>query len=729
MRATILFFAFLLIIITMDAQVINLQNINNLGNRSQTYPKVEAINPEIQELVSQVSVSNLESSIRWMQNIGIRAAETLIALQTQEWLVSQFESFGLDVYTHHFPWYGNMLDAGNVIAIQYGTEFPDEYIIVSSHYDHPDGPGADDNASGTAGVLEIARILSQHSFKRTIMYIPFNAEEYWMVGSLPFAEKCAQEDMSILGCFNLDMLGFFPKSIEQLTMYSGSSFVSDRLWQYYENVANLYVPDIPTRRFSVGDAYGGDHIPFNIYEYPALYIGDIEYIKSHPCYHRSCDTIGAGVNNMELVQAFTRATLAAVSELADGWLAPQKLRALPGDGKITISWCAAPETSVYRLYRNDQLLTETTDTLYVNHALNNGTEYTYYVKGVHIDTGEESAESNRDIAIASLPLQIPYFNDFEANMDDWICDSDWNLNGNIKHSGEYSFVSNLMNSMADNYLTIAELQWFSIPATVEHVSLSFYVIYNIVGYGIFESGQGYVEVTKDRKSWQRLIGFKGMLNEWILTQVSLDDYIGEDFVQIRFRLESIGEETSFYQKYMGIDDFTISYSPIITTPQNVEIQSYHYLNNVAIIQWERMSSEGYNIYRDGKKLNNNPIPYAQYSYRDNSPSPRSCYQLTALFPDGESDFSESACIQQYGIENIILSDMSIFPNPSSGQFCVTTGLIHPYSVIVYTMDGMKVFQQEYFVDGILDLSFLSAGTYILKINSQKEGIAKRIIIQ
>ena len=105
--------------------------------------------------------------------------------------------------------------------MQLGTEFPNEYIIISSHYDHPDGPGADDNASGTAGVLECARILSQYEFKRTILYMPFN-----------------------------------------------------------------------------------------IYEYPALYIGDIEYKSKNIHYHQRTDTIGAGVNCFALAQGFVKATIA-----------------------------------------------------------------------------------------------------------------------------------------------------------------------------------------------------------------------------------------------------------------------------------------------------------------------------------------------------------------------------------------------------------------------------------
>ena len=255
------------------------QVIDNTGNRNQTYPLVTETNPAVVDMVNQVDTVNLFNTISWMQQY-IRDATQPEALIVQNYLLDRFEELGLETYIYnHTATIGgtDTLEAGSVIAIQPGTEFPDEYIIIASHYDHPDGPGADDNASGTSGVLECARILSQYSFKRTILYIPFNGEELWMAGSYPFAQKCARENMNILGVFSMDMIGFWPEEGHgDITMYSGYSYISERLFDYYQNVANLYIPEIPTLRFSAKDSYGGDHMSFNIYEYPALYIGDIE---------------------------------------------------------------------------------------------------------------------------------------------------------------------------------------------------------------------------------------------------------------------------------------------------------------------------------------------------------------------------------------------------------------------------------------------------------------------
>ena len=710
------------------------QPISNKGNRNQTYPAVTAVNPEVAALVDQVSMQNLENSIRWMQNY-IRDACSPAALKTQNWLIDQFESFGLDVYVHYFPSsanfgncvIGDTLEAGNVVAIQRGTEFPDEYIVISSHYDHPAGPGADDNASGTAGVLEIARILSQHSLKRSIMYVPFNAEELWMVGSLPFVEKCAQEEMTILGVFNLDMLGFFPEDMGPLTMYSGSSKISDRLWKYYQTVANIYVTDIPTQRFTVGDSYGGDHMPFNVYEYPALYIGDIEYhLGYNPCYHKPCDTLGHGVNNLPLARGFVKATLAAAVELANGWLPPQNLSVVPSNSKITVSWDKAPETSKYKLFKNNILLKETTETSYIDTDVVNSTEYMYYVKGIRTGSGNESPESNRDSIAPSLPLVLPYFNDFEENTNGWRTNHGWERTTDKQYSGNTSFTS---GTICQNYLSTAELCWFSIPDTTSNISLNFYFTGKI--NGTWHASNCFIEVSTDRKRWDKLMKISGTFNDWFLCQVPLNEYIGKHFVQIRIRAESSGEGDDRIVGKLYFDDITISFTSLTTPiPENLKITSYSANTKLAKLEWDKLATAaGYNIYRDNIKINSSLITTPNYS--DYSISPDDCYNVTAVYyPDHESGFSNEACIKDVSIrETIPFSNIRIVPNPSEGRMNIETGLSSAYHLAIYNMMGIKVFNTESFTDGMLDISTLPKGMYILKIATKDDGVAKKIVIQ
>ena len=566
MKQLLSIFAVLIGFGTLQAQV-----IDHKGNRNQTYPLVTETNPAVVDMINQVDTVNLFNTISWMQQF-IRDAEQPEALIVQNYLLDRFEELGLETYIYnHTATIGgtDTLEAGSVIAIQPGTEFPDEYIIVSSHYDHPDGPGADDNASGTSGVLECARILSQYSFKRTILYIPFNAEELMMVGSYPFARKCASEDMNILGVFNMDMIGFWPgEEYGDITMYSGYSYISERLFDYYQHVANLYIPDMHTYRFSTIDSEGGDQMSFNIFEYPALYIGDIEYDVENIYFHTPSDTIGAGVNCFALAGGFVKAVVAATAELANGWLAPQDFSAIVKNGDAFLSWKEAPETESYKLFKDNELLAETTDTSYIDEAFVDGEWHRYYVKGVKAN-GVESPASNMDSLLMREPLQIPVFYDFEDdNTDGLILNNDnWSIANYQQHN---SLIAKTYT--CNNILQTVEFQWFSIPETVEDVALSLKIIRKFTAFWNTPTNDGpwvpvninvFVEVTTDRKTWHKLAQITPeQTNHWKEYIISLNDYIGCDYLQARIRYEGNGYGKTISSYYLiAIDNLCITFDP------------------------------------------------------------------------------------------------------------------------------------------------------------------------
>lgn len=623
--------------------------IDNKGNRNQTYPTVTTTNPTVVEMISQVDTINLYNTIAWMQQY-IRDARKPEALITQNYLLDRFEEIGLETYIHnHTATIGgtDTLEAGNIIAVQLGTEFPDEYIIISSHYDHPDGPGADDNASGTAGVLECARILSQHSFKRTILYIPFNGEERWMVGSYPFVHKCARENMNILGVFNLDMLGFWPgPEYGALTMYSGYSYISEQLFNYYQHVANLYIPEMPTYYFTEEiDSYGGDHMPFNIYEYPALYIGDTEYQEENIHYHKPSDTIGAGVNCFALAQGFVKATIAATAELADGWLAPQDFSAIIKNDDVLLSWNEAPETESYRLFKDDELLIETTDNYFVDENFVDNEWHRYYVKGVNAN-GNESPASNPDSVFTRQELQLPVLYTFEGDTVDGIFlnNKNWSLNyyesENVLKSETYTH---------DNILQIIEFQWFAIPDSVKNITIGLKMINtNSVTWSPY-NGNAFVEVTTDRKTWHKLAIVPKTGKNWKEVLVSLNDYIGKDYVQARIRYESSGEgEVTTWSRDVYIDDLFINFESI-------------------------------------------------------------------------DDMTDTSLQEEF--------DLSISPNPSDGIVNITSGLKQEYNIYVYNILGVRLFTDNSFSDGPLDLNFLPKGTYFITVNNGTDGITKRVVLK
>lgn len=642
MKRTIIAFALLV----MTSSLVCSQVIDNKGNRLQSYPWVTEADADVMSMVEQVDTANLYQHIEWMQQF-VRDASSPAALETQNWLIDKFEALGLETTVHSFPnpiGGTNMLDAGNVVAVQYGTTYPDEIVIVSSHYDHPDGPGADDNASGTAGVLECARILSQYEFERTIYYVPFNAEEYWMVGSFPFAERCAAEDLNILGVFNMDMIGWWPAEMGEPVMYSGYSAISKPLFEYYQRVADIYNPTMPTLRFSDGDSYGGDHMPFNMYEYPALYIGDIEYHHLHPCYHQPCDTIGHGVNNFALARGFVRSVVAAVAELANGWLPPQDLSALPGSESVSLSWRQVTGAAGYRLYRDDELLAELTDTSYVDSALEPSRWYSYHVVAVDAE-GHSTGPSNADRACLLSPLDLPYHNDMENGLDGLIFPYDSWIITSSGGSGSHAITNHTSGVVPDDYISVVELPWFSLADTVRNVTLS----YRFKGTlrAIWRNTAFFVEVTTDRKTWHKIDKITIGEYQWQERTLSLDAYIGEPYVQLRFRIESSGSSQWLYLKNVFLDDVSITY-----------------------------------------------------------------------------EASTAVNGQQYDSFNL-----SICPNPACHEMSVRTGLEGCYSLSVFTIHGVMVMHHDSFSDGILDISTLPSGAYMIRVDSEGISLAKKFLVQ
>jgi len=573
------------------------QLIDNKGNRNQSYPVVTETKPEIVSLINLVSQDSIENHIRYMQQFR-RTAYSPAALTVQKWLIDHFESYGYeDIETHNFsyPGYGGF-EAGNIVVIKKGLDFPDEYIMITSHYDHPDGPGADDNASGTAGVLECARLLKDFDTKRSIMFVTFNAEELWMVGSMPFAQRCAAENMNIIAHFNMDMIGWFPPDDPNIYMASGYSYISKALFEYYEKTANIYIPNIPTKRLSKGDSYGGDHMPFNIFEYPSLYIGDIDHdpYTGRPCYHKECDTIGIGVyyagfNNLNLAEAFVQATLSATAELANAWLPPQNLSARSSTNKITVSWDGNNESSSYKVFKNNEFLIETTETFYEDSDVELNKKYEYYV--IATNNGKETAPSNIDSLLFVETLQLPYFNGFSENkygfeQSDWVLRKIATKNAlcNSENGGVYDGI------FPHNYLTVAELDWFSIPNSSSDISIRFKWRGEIKGswnntVNYFYGSAGlFFEVTNDRKTWHKLAYLSGTNNDWKNIELSLNEYKGSDFFQARFRLESSGED--FYgmgKKLVYITDVEVDSGLGIDDPKifSQYISSFHFAPNPA----------------------------------------------------------------------------------------------------------------------------------------------------
>lgn len=292
-----------------------------------TYPVITSENPEIRALMDSVSVDSIKANIEHLCSYYNRRCDSRYIWEVQDWLTGRYEHFGVDtVMLHDFKIHKEGFPeetADNVIAVQWGTKTPQEFVVCGAHYDswNDDGtdpdtirsPGADDNASGVAGILETARILSNYTFDRTIIYANWCAEEIGLIGSAAYARDMAQQNMDIVGYFNLDMTGYLEEGtdIHVHLMYTTQD---STIANYVFNFSHVYFPEMPIRQhwLAWGDS---DYSSFNRNGYAAVHPFEDVHASS-PFIHSRQDVLGLSVNNLDQSKRFTELNLGLVATLA-----------------------------------------------------------------------------------------------------------------------------------------------------------------------------------------------------------------------------------------------------------------------------------------------------------------------------------------------------------------------------------------------------------------------------
>ncbi len=175
----------------------------------------------------------------------------------------------------------------NVIGELTGATTPENIYIVGAHYDHlggdgpddDDRPGGDDNASGTAGVLEAARVLSQYQFESTIRFIGFNAEEDGRGGSKDYVkDHVIPGGENIVGMINMDMILRPGSDVDPHTVIDAELEVQIKhpasvAWaQAYQQAAADYVPSLIVNDTIIDTESTSDNDPFLNEGYPAFLV-------------------------------------------------------------------------------------------------------------------------------------------------------------------------------------------------------------------------------------------------------------------------------------------------------------------------------------------------------------------------------------------------------------------------------------------------------------------------
>lgn len=215
----------------------------------------------IDKWVDDFNADNAMQHISYLsEDIGPRVAGTEFEKEAAEYIKNELERLGYDVSVQEFGIRNDQQTSQNVIAVKKpeGVQNP-EIIYVTAHYDSvPGSPGANDNASGTATMLEIARIMKDFPTNKEIRFIAFGSEEIGLVGARSYASQLTQDEIDrSLGAFNLDMVGTAWEPATQLyvNVVDGQP---NLVWQYAKVAADKLNND----RLFLYQRGASDHVAF-----------------------------------------------------------------------------------------------------------------------------------------------------------------------------------------------------------------------------------------------------------------------------------------------------------------------------------------------------------------------------------------------------------------------------------------------------------------------------------
>ena len=300
--------------------------------------------PSIQEMVNQVDKDKLKSYLDSI--VGIRHYVsnpnhlTYVANYVNRFMLQNGLSIG-----HQFFKYNN-IDFPNLIGFHEGLN-NQNLCLINAHYDSAEfAPGADDNGTGLAGVLEACRIMHNYYFKNNIQYTSFGNEELGLIGSINYVLNGIKPNQNIKGLINYELIGYYsdqpntqiiPPGFELLFPAQATQIINNQnrgdfivntgnstsvpLLNMWNVAAAQYVPDLKVMAFPLpgnGEIAPilrrSDHAPFWDKGYQALMITDGAETRNHN-YHTVNDKIET--LNMDFMSNVVKAGIATLATLAE----------------------------------------------------------------------------------------------------------------------------------------------------------------------------------------------------------------------------------------------------------------------------------------------------------------------------------------------------------------------------------------------------------------------------
>ncbi|MEX0769671.1 MAG: M28 family peptidase [Balneolaceae bacterium] len=293
---------------------------------------------EAHRLSPEIHSADIEQHITWLADSTMegRLAGSPEEAKVANYLADHFKNFGLEpggdggTYLQSFVLQGPMAQAmrqeeilsRNVIGIIQGTREPEQFLVIGAHFDgqgkggivsmFPDiddviHPGADDNASGTAGILELAHYFSEYRPHRTLIFIAFSGEEMGLIGSRYFVKHPVVPLDQIKAMINLDMIGRMEEN--ELTVLGTGTL---DLWEDLLVEANG--DSLQVNHVSSGSG-ASDHTAFYDKQIPAVHI----FTGTHSDYHLPGDTPDKiNLAGTERIVRFVRQVVSRLDTLSAG---------------------------------------------------------------------------------------------------------------------------------------------------------------------------------------------------------------------------------------------------------------------------------------------------------------------------------------------------------------------------------------------------------------------------
>ena len=419
---------------------------------------------KLYDIIDAVSAERLQKDIQTLVDFGTRntfsdtISETRGIGAARRWIKSEFESISKDCNNCLEVFYQKDLvtrqgnrrvphDAWvvNVVAVQKGTKYPNRYIIMSGDIDSrgsntmdfvSDAPGANDNASGMAGTIEAARVLSQYKFENSIVYTGLSGEEQGLFGGAGLAKYAKDNNWEIIGVLNNDMIGNIKgvdgvidnrtfrifsepvpptetESERRSRRFFGGEVdgISRQLARYVHKTTRTYMPEMNPMMVYRLDRFGrgGHHRPFN-----DLGFAGIRIMEAHENYTQQHQDIrvekgieyGDVIKHVNFDYAKKLTAVNAISLASLAWAPPSpKSVAIGGivEPSVKLKWDKVNGAAGYKIYWRDTTFPTWDHSRYVGDV----SEFT--LKGIVIDNfyfGIASVSNDGFESVVVFPNEI-----------------------------------------------------------------------------------------------------------------------------------------------------------------------------------------------------------------------------------------------------------------------------------------------------------------------------------